>query len=288
MLEHRTAVPEHPARVVVIGAGGFVGRAAVRRLAADDIPCVPLTRREVDLLSEHGAGTLRRVLQPSDTVVITSAIVPAKTPTLVKQNVSMAEAICEALAASPVSHVVYISSDAVYSDDASPVNESSPREPSTLHGIMHAARELMLKSTVRSSLAILRPSLLFGPGDPHGGYGPNRFCRLAVEGKPITLFGGGEETRDHVYIDDVGEIIRLTVTHRSHGVLNIASGVSTSFRAIAELVSSRSVASVPIVTTPRENPITHRYFDVASRLKAFPTFRCTSLADGIGRVLNGA
>lgn len=288
MLEHGTPVPEKPVRVVIIGAGGFVGRAAGGALAAHEIAYVPLTRGEVDLLSEHAVSRLRSVLQPSDTVVITSAIVPARTPSLVSQNISMAEAICEVLAACPVSHVVYISSDAVYSDQSSPVTESSPSEPSTLHGSMHAARELMLRTTVRSPLAILRPTLLYGPSDPHGGYGPNRFCRLAAEGKPITLFGGGEEMRDHVYVDDLGEIIRLTVAHRSHGVLNVATGTSISFRAVAELVVSRGAGRVPIVPLARQTPITHRYFDVTSRLKAFPTFRCTPLADGIQRVLNGA
>lgn len=288
MLEHGTRVPERPARVVIIGAGGFVGRAAARRLAANEIPHLPLTRGEVDLLAESAVGRLRTVLQPSDTVVITSALVPARTPSLVRQNITMAEAICECLAACPVSHVVYISSDAVYSDEASPVMESSPSEPSTLHGMMHAARELMLRTTVRAPLAILRPTLLYGPGDPHGGYGPNRFFRLATEGKPLALFGDGEEMRDHVFIDDLGELIGLTVAHRSHGVLNVATGISTSFRAVAESVVSCRGGSVPIVTLPRQTPITHRYFDVTCRLKAFPTFRCTPLANGIERLFNVA
>jgi nucleoside-diphosphate-sugar epimerase len=40
-------------------------------------------------------------------------------------------------------------------------------------------------------------------GDPHNGYGPNRFRRLAAAGQEIVLFGGGEERRDHVLVDDV-------------------------------------------------------------------------------------
>ena len=46
-------------------------------------------------------------------------------------------------------HLVYISSDAVYADEANPVNERSALAPSTLHGMMHAARELMFRGDFR-------------------------------------------------------------------------------------------------------------------------------------------
>jgi len=49
------------------------------------------------------------------------------------QNLKMVEAVCGALDASPVAHVVYVSSDAVYVDDANPVSETSCCQPSSLH-----------------------------------------------------------------------------------------------------------------------------------------------------------
>ena len=48
------------------------------------------------------------------------------------------------------------------------------------------------------------------------------------------LFGEGEERRDHVYIDDVAEIIARALKHRSVGALNIATGEVHSFRDLAE------------------------------------------------------
>ena len=68
---------------------------------------------------------------------------------------------------------------AVYADDAHPVTECSTIAPSTLHGLMHVARELMFQSDFHGPLAILRPTLIYGAADPHNGYGPNRFRRLA-------------------------------------------------------------------------------------------------------------
>jgi UDP-glucose 4-epimerase len=151
--------------------------------------------------------------------------------------------------------------------------------------MMHAARELMLKTDVKVPLAILRPSLLYGARDPHNGYGPNRFRRLAEKGETITLFGEGEEQRDHIYIDDVARLVALVLSHRSRGTLNIATGVSTSFREIAEKVVSLSGKRPEIRGTPRQNPITHRHFDITDCLKTFPQFRYTPLQDGLTRAV---
>ena len=285
MLEHGQGAPLKPKRVVVIGAGGFVGGAVVRRLTRDGVPAHGLTRKELDLLADGAADRLTAALDPDDSAVFVSALAPARTPALLVQNLRMAEAVGKALAARPVAHVVYISSDAVYADDANPVTERSCCQPSTLHGMMHAARELMLKTDVKAPLAVLRPSLLYGARDPHNGYGPNRFRRLAEKGEAITLFGEGEEQRDHVFIDDVAQLVALALSHRSRGVLNIATGVSTSFRDIAEKVVSLAGSRSEIRGTPRQNPITHRHFDITDCLKAFPKFRYTPLDEGLARAM---
>jgi len=285
MLEHGQDAPLKPKRVVVIGAGGFVGGAVVRRLTRDGVPAHGLTRKELDLLADGAADRLTAALDPDDSAVFVSALAPARTPALLVQNLRMAEAVGKALAARPVAHLVYISSDAVYADDANPVTERSCCQPSSLHGMMHAARELMLKTDVKAPLAVLRPSLLYGARDPHNGYGPNRFRRLAEKGEAITLFGEGEEQRDHVFIDDVAQLVALALSHRSRGVLNIATGVSTSFRDIAEKVVSLAGSRSEIRGTPRQNPITHRHFDITDCLKAFPKFRYTPLDEGLARAM---
>ncbi|MFL5003031.1 MAG: NAD-dependent epimerase/dehydratase family protein [Xanthobacteraceae bacterium] len=285
MLEHLHTEPVTPRRVVVVGAGGFVGGAIARELARDGVPVLGLTRREVDLTADGAAAAVTEKLEPEDSVVFVSALAPARTSAMLLQNLRMAEAVGQALSARPVAHLLYISSDAVYADDANPVTERSCCQPSSLHGMMHAARELMLKTDVKVPLAILRPSLLYGARDPHNGYGPNRFRRLAEKGETITLFGEGEEQRDHIYIDDVARLVALVLSHRSRGTLNVATGVSTSFREIAEKVVSLSGKRPEIRGTPRQNPITHRHFDITDCLKTFPQFRYTPLQDGLTRAV---
>ena len=285
MLDHANEQPQKPGRVVVIGAGGFVGGAITQQLKRDGVPVQALTRAELDLNANGAAAKLTELLDPDDSVVFVSALAPARTTMLLMHNLHMAEAVARALAARPVKHLVYISSDAVYADDANPVTERSCCQPSSLHGMMHAARELMLKNDVKAPLAVLRPSLLYGARDPHNGYGPNRFRRLAEKAEPITLFGEGEEQRDHVFIDDVARLAALVLFHRSRGILNVATGVSASFREIAEKITSLSGQRSEIRGTPRQNPITHRHFDITDCLKAFPQFRYTPLDEGLARAM---
>ena len=281
MLEHLNQSPQKPARAVVIGAGGFVGSAITRQLLKEQIPVLAITRKQIDLLQPDAGKALGDAVRADDAVVFVSALAPARNSAALMQNLAMAREVIAALSAKPVAHLIYVSSDSVYADDAHPVTERSCCQPSTMHGMMHAARELMLKREVKAPLAILRPSLLYGASDPHNGYGPNRFRRLAAKGEPITFFGEGEERRDHVYIEDVARLAVLAMMRKSQGALNVATGVSTSFRDVADMVVALAKNSTPIRGTPRQNPITHRHFDITECLKAFPQFRYTPLRDGL-------
>jgi UDP-glucose 4-epimerase len=287
MLRHLHPRPLAPDRVVVLGAGGFIGKAIAARLAAQRVPVIALGRNEMDLIAHDAGDRLAGSLQRTDALVMVSARAPCKTPQMLLDNIQMMGAVCAALGRSPVAHVVYVSSDAVYHDALTPLNESSPAAPTSLHGAMHVAREHMLKAVVgRIPLAVLRPTLVYGASDPHNGYGPNRFRRLANRGEPIVLFGEGEERRDHVDIDDVATIACRVLAQRSEGTLNIATGVVTSFRAIAEQVVVLSPRKVTINASPRSGPMPHngyRAFDPENTLAAFPNFRYTTLADGLGR-----
>jgi UDP-glucose 4-epimerase len=283
VLEHLSPVRKAPSRVVIIGAGGFVGGAIAGQLAADKVPMLALTRKELDLLKPEASATLQRLLRADDSVAFVSALAPTRNNAMLIDNLRMAEAVCAALAVQPVAHLAYISSDAVYSDDSNPVTERSCHQPSSLHGVMHLAREIMLRAALKLPLAILRPTLIYGAKDPHNGYGPNRFRRLAAKEEAIMLFGEGEEKRDHVLVDNVAALTSAVLHHRSKGVLNIATGRSASFREVAEMVVALSPRPVEIRGTPRQNPITHRHFDITDCLKAFPEFHYVPLRDGLAR-----
>jgi UDP-glucose 4-epimerase len=285
MLRHHNNSPSPPSRAVVLGSGGFIGSAVMRKLG--DAHVVGLGRKELDLLGDTAGERLASLLTPNDAVVVISAVAPCKNPNMMLDNIRIMAAVCAALERQPVAHLVYISSDAVYADGPLPLTESSPTAPASLHGAMHLAREQMLIAAAGTTpLAILRPTLVYGADDPHNGYGPNKFRRQANRGEDIILFGEGEERRDHVNVDDIAELVRLVLTHRSAGVLNVATGSVASFKALAEQVVALSPRKVTIKASPRRGPMPHngyRPFDPAATYGAFPDFRYTTLDAGLSR-----
>jgi nucleoside-diphosphate-sugar epimerase len=284
MLRHLNPIPQYPERVVVIGSSGFVGGALVKRLNQSEILTLSIDRAKVDLLSADAASALAKLLRPNDAVVAAAAMAPVKNTRILADNMRLVATIIEALSRVKVAHVINISSDAVYADGPLPLTESSPMAPTSLHGAMHLARELAFGAEADAPLANLRPTLIYGASDPHNGYGPNRFRRLAEEGKDIVLFGNGEERRDHIYVDDVAELIFRVLQHRSSGALNIATGEVHSFMEIANATAEIAGKTVGVKTTPRVGPMPHngyRPFDNAACKQAFPDFRYTPMAEGL-------
>jgi nucleoside-diphosphate-sugar epimerase len=277
--------PRKPARAVVLGARGFIGGAAARRLRSEGIEVLALGRDSCDLLAPDATTRLKEELRPDDTLVFVSARAPVKNVTMLIENIRMGEAVCAALRDRPVAHVVYISSDAVYKDSAEPISESSCAEPGNLHGVMHLAREVMLRSEFSGSLAFVRPTLTYGIDDPHNGYGPNRFRRLAAGGKDLVLFGEGEEQRDHVAVTDIAELVLRIVLYRSTGIVNAVSGETASFRTLAEFIAAQFPSRVAIKGSPRIGAMPHngfRPFVPSAALAAFPDFTFTPWRRGIG------
>jgi UDP-glucose 4-epimerase len=284
MLTHHSAAPALPKRTVVIGSGGFVGGELVRRLHKVGGAVHGVARKDVDLLAPDASEKLKAHLRPGDAVVAVSAMAPCKNVAMLVDNVRLTQAITDAIASVDVAHVINVSSDAVYGDEPLPLTEAAPAAPESLHGVMHLARELVFTATIKAPLAIVRPSLLYGASDPHNGYGPNRFRRLAAKGDDIVLFGEGEERRDHVLIDDVAEVIFRILARASTGKLNIATGQVTSFKSIAEQVVKIAGSKSTIKGSPRIGPMPHkgyRPFCIDAALAAFPDFSYTPIAEGL-------
>jgi len=284
MLKHNVSTKTIPKRVVVMGSGGFIGASLVRALNKSKIPVLALSEENLNLLDSDASDRLAAILKSDDTMVVISAIAPCKNNEMLVQNILMMKAVCEAIEKQQPKHLIYLSSDAVYADSTNPLTEASSAEPASLHGIMHLSREIMLKQVCTVPLAILRPSLIYGAEDTHNGYGPNQFLRLALADKEISLFGDGEEERDHVYVEDVINIMQLVMEYFSEGVINVATGSVESFRSIAEIVSAYFDPRIKIITIPRVGPMPHngfRPFDPSACIIAFPEFQFTSLGEGL-------
>lgn len=283
MLKHHYSEPVPPPRVVVLGASGFVAAATLRRLVSRGVSVVGLPRTTLDL-TESGAGAkLARILRTDDALLFVAAKAPVKNEEMLIENLRMGAAVSEAIRQTPVKHIVYVSSDAVYADSDKPLTEYSCAQPASLHGVMHLAREVMLANAFSGPLCLLRPTLIYGVDDPHNSYGPNRFMRLAVAGQAIEIFGEGEEQRDHIWIEDVAEIVARVLMHQSQGVLNVATGTLASFANLARIAATLFPCG-RVNSSPRSGVMPHkgfRPFDTTALRRAFPDFQCVTTCQGI-------
>jgi nucleoside-diphosphate-sugar epimerase len=282
-----------PARVVVLGRTGFVPAALVRSLSARGWPVLALGKDAIDLTEEAAAAKLAALLRPTDALVMTSALTPEKgrdTATLIL-NLRMGQHVAAAVAASPCSQLVYFSSDSVYGWEHTTISEATPPSPDNLYGVMHLAREIGLRDACKKAaipFAVLRACAIYGFGDTHNAYGPNRFVRTALKDGRIELFGVGDDVRDQVFIDDVVLLTRLVLERRSEGLLNLVSGSAVTFAQVAEIISARAGRPIETVHLPRSGPATRRAFASSARQDAFPGFAATPLSEGLSALIGEA
>ncbi|MDJ0838693.1 MAG: NAD(P)-dependent oxidoreductase [Acidobacteriota bacterium] len=290
MLTHQNKEPRNPDRVVMLGGNGFFGKALTKLLKESSMETLPLSSADLDLTADDAVDKLKSTLREDDSLVIFSALTPDRGRGIdtFMANLKMIENLCAYLAEQKPAHVIYFSSDAVYPLGSGPVNETSAAAPADLYGAMHRSRELMLQQTLGDQLCILRPTLVYGADDSHNSYGPNRFRRQAAKEGKIVIGGEGEETRDHIYIDDIAEITKLVLENRSTGMLNVAGGSSTDFGTVARLVAAQFDGNVEVCPTPRKMPATHRSFDITALHRAFPGYVFTPLETGLKKAHEGS
>lgn len=275
-------------RVVLLGKHGFVAHALGRHLDGLGIPVEALGKDDVDLTQAGAVEALGARLRATDAVVVTATLTPDKgrdVRTLMK-NVTMAAHLCEVLDWRPCAHVVYLSSDAVYSVDAMGLTETSSREPVDLYAVMHTAREMMLGSVLGARqvpYCVLRPVNIYGHGDTHNSYGPNRFIRQAFAERKIALFGKGEERRCHLYIDDAVRLVAAALTRRLTGSLNLASPEVVTFMEVVEMIRAACPFPIDVELRPRSAPglVTHRTYAVDRLRDAVPGFHFTPMPEAI-------
>jgi UDP-glucose 4-epimerase len=278
-------------RVLILGAGGFLSPVLRRHLEAHGTNVVALGKAALDLAAPDAGPRLAEQICSGDVVVMAAALTPdkGKNAATLMANMRMAEAVSRALEQARPAQFIYISSDAVYDARfSSLLNEESTCEPADLYSLMHVGRERILAQSCQQAgtpFLVVRPCAIYGSGDTHNSYGPNRFIRSALGDGKITLFGDGEERRHHVLVDDIAELIRLCIVHGNTGVLNGVTGRAVSFGELAEKICWLAGRTVSVEKRPRVSPVTHRHFDTSVLARVFPGFRATSLDAGLQNML---
>ena len=271
-------------RVIILGAGGFVSSHVEKKLYQLNIECIAFSRKKLDLTKEISSKFLKNFLKKDDYVFFAAAKAPVKNMEMLIYNLNMLRNISNGVECGKIKKLIYLSSDAVYQDTKKKINEESKVAPSSFHGQMHYLRETYLESIYKKKICIVRPTLIFGPLDPHNGYGPNKFIRETKKNKPIILFGKGEEKRDHIFINDVSSILCKLMINNFFGKINLATGKVETFYNISKKINSLANNSKKILFLKRKGPLPHlgyRAFDNKKLRKLFSKIRFKSLNQNI-------
>ena len=147
---------------------------------------------------------------------------------------------------SDVSRVVAASSSSVYGDGGTfPRVESQPANPISPYAVAKLAAERFCVSFFRVygiETVTLRYFNVFGPRqDPNSQYAAvvPRFVTAIREGRPITIFGDGTQSRGFTYVENVvaGNLAAATAGVEAAGtVLNIAAEGSETVNTLAETI----------------------------------------------------
>lgn len=189
--------------IFVTGAHGFLGRTVVKALEAKGFKgLILLSRSKRDAPAGLSATNLQGDLGSPEVyapalsrcrVVIHLAALTGKAPreAYVRENVTATKRLLDAAKAAQVPHVIFVSSVAARVGD-----------PKTYP---YAASKAEAEALVRESgldAAILRPTIILGPGSPAFA----NFQKLAG-GRSVLVFGTGRVKVQPVDVRDVGEVI---------------------------------------------------------------------------------
>lgn len=302
-------------RVLITGAAGFLGRHFVRHhleagdevLAVDDLSNA--SAPPFPFIQLDAAEAFRLEPGPFDWVYHFAAPVGGRTridgdPLFNADSLRLDSELFRAAArglVTPDGVVVYPSSSAVYpvwaqtAENFYPLKEEmvDPAEvhwgaPDQMYGFTKLAGEYLAWKAAGYGVNTLciRPFSGYGEGQSLDYPVPSLVYRALRGDDPIVVWGPGTQTRDFIHVEDLvrGTVARLESGVRGYRVLNLGSGMPTSFEQVA-IMAADIVGYTPYILPQPDKPVgvMHRYCDPTEMLRYY-TPRI-SLRDGLKRVL---
>jgi UDP-glucose 4-epimerase len=153
---------------------------------------------------------------------------------------------------------------ALYGDFVDPPNvENYAKDPESPYGIAKLSVEYYLAYYARvhgMDTTAVRFSNVYGPRqDPHGEAGVVAiFCGRVLDGRPLSVYGDGAQTRDYVFVGDVAEATALAGSHSlprperlDARAFNIGTGVETSVTELARVLRRVAKSDVAVEHLPK-------------------------------------
>ena len=258
-------------RIFLTGGTGFVGRHLARRLCAEGMDVTALVRpgsdgstlpsgaRRVIGTLENCAGSAAEALAGADAVIHCAARLFAFSPQeFMRANVQGTENLARAVAAHgrPAQRVIHISSMAAAGPCARLPgrSEAAQPEPVSAYGWSKLMAEWAWEKYLPGeSLAVLRPPLVYGPGDR--ALAP--FFKLAARGIVVRPGLRGRPC-SFLYVDDLADAVLLCLRQRASGFFHLEDGQASSLREFGEHIAAA------FGRRPRHIPLPHTLLRLAA------------------------
>lgn len=189
---------------------------------------------------------------------------------------------------------VFTSSIAVYGANQLPMREDMTPIPEDPYGIAKYAVEQELKVSHEMfglDYVVFRPHNVYGEYQNIADRYRNVlgiFMNQLLQGKPLTIFGDGEQTRAFSYIGDVAPYIAKCVDIKSsYGeVINIGADQEYTVNELAETIIKVMGVDGELRHLPARNEVMHAYSDHSKAQQLFSIDSYTSLEDGIRKMVD--
>ncbi|MFZ5806611.1 MAG: NAD-dependent epimerase/dehydratase family protein [Verrucomicrobiota bacterium] len=274
-------------KVLITGGAGFIGSHLARhwrskhKIVIFDNLTSGLRKNIQDISCQLIQGDVRDValLQKAcrdcDLVVHLAALINAadsilKADEYLDVNIKGTFNVLQVAKQCEVKKVIFASSAAVYGDhSANPKNESMLPQPISPYAISKLTGEnlcALYHQHFHLETVALRFFNIYGLGQRlNSSYAPviPHFVESALQGRPLTIYGDGLQTRDFICIDDVMDAIDLVVPSRVDGVFNVGSGNATSIVELARKVIQTCNTNAVIQHQPaRAGDVLHSQADI--------------------------
>ncbi len=297
--------------ILVTGGAGFIGSHLVRHLLAKGEKVTALDNLstglaenlppeaklvEMDILDEDlpkvvAAGAFDAIVHLAAQTMVDTSI---KDPLLdTRENLLGTVHVLEAARAANVKRVIFASTAAVYGDvkeDDLPVREAQPTEPMSFYGLSKLSVEKyleMYRKIYGMEYVVLRFANVYGERQGDGGEGGviSIFAKAVAEGRDITIYGDGEQTRDFVYAGDIAEgILAALRTEEVNAAYNLSTQTETSLRELVSLLAEiRGREIVPKYGAEREGDIYKSMLSNSRARRGLDWQPATTLAEGLRR-----
>jgi UDP-glucose 4-epimerase len=264
-------------RALVTGAAGFIGSTLAEALLDEQAEVVgldcftdyyPRAQKEANLAGLIGRAGFRFVetsIEQADLRGLLDGVTHVfhlaaqagvrrswgrEFHTYTAQNIDATQVLLEACAGRDLERLVYASSSSVYGDDAPlPTREDALPRPVSPYGVTKLAGEqLCYLYFVNHQVPVvaMRYFTVFGPRQrPDMAF--RRFLEAARDGRSITLYGDGQQTRDFTFVRDA---VHATIAAARRGVMgrayNIGGGSRISMNGAIEHIRRVTGSDLPV------------------------------------------